>query len=139
MNTASHHRPMPRPTRTSTPFWEGLEQERILMQRCLGCHRWVWYPRPHCPACSSRELEWQPLSGRASLYSFCISPRPTAPEFADALPQRLALVALAEGPRLATTLVGEDDERWQVGMALEPVFDRSGPQVLLRFAPAAAG
>lgn len=127
-------KPMPQPTRTSLPFWQALRQHRLEMQRCQRCERWVWYPRPHCPDCGSRQLQWQPLSGNATLYSVCISPRPTAPEFADETPQVLALVTLAEGPRLTTTLVG--DAHWQVGMPLRPSFDDRGEWTLLRFQPA---
>lgn len=124
-------RPMPRPTRISAPFWQALAEHRIAMQHCRACQQWVWYPRPHCPRCGGRELQWQTMSGDATLYSFCISPRPTAPEFSDEVPQQLALVELAEGPRLTTTLVGS--QPWQIGMPLQPVFDDDGPITLLRF------
>lgn len=130
-------KPMPLPTRTSQPFWDALRDHRLMMQRCKDCDRWIWYPRPHCHHCGSRDWQWLPLSGEATLYSVCVSPRPTAPMFADETPQALALVELAEGPRLTTTLVGAADAAWRVGMPLAPVFDDSGPVTLLRFGPVA--
>lgn len=130
------NKPMPQPTRTTAPFWEALRRGELQMQHCGQCSRWVWYPRPHCPHCGSRELAWRALSGDATLYSYCISSRPTAPEFADETPQLLAYAELAEGPRLATTLVGSASDTWTVGMALRPWFDQRGEHTLLRFQPA---
>lgn len=129
----SMHKPMPQPTRTSAPFWSALREHRLQMQCCPQCERWVWYPRPHCPHCGGRDLQWLPLSGDAVLYSLCISERPTAPEFADESPQMLALVELAEGPRLATTLVGDAAQDWRPGMRLRPWFDDREEITLLRF------
>lgn len=126
-------KPMPQPTATTAPFWDALRHRELRMQHCGTCSQWVWYPRPHCPHCGGGELTWRPLSGDARLYSFCISTRPTAPAFADETPQLLAYVELAEGPRLATTLVGAAEDPWTVGMALRPYFDMRGAYTLLRF------
>lgn len=130
-------KPLPEPTRISRPFWDALREHRLQMQRCRDCQHWVWYPRPHCIHCGGRRLHWEPLDGGATLYSYCISPRPTAPAFADETPQALALVELAEGPRLATTLVGSEPVAgWRIGMALQPWFDDRDGVTLLRFQPA---
>jgi acyl dehydratase len=59
---------------------------------------------------------------------------PTLPEFADEMPQKLAVVQLDEGPHVNTTLVGIDEAALHVGMRLRPVFDeRPGSVTLLRY------
>lgn len=133
-------RPMPVPTPVTRPFWDALREHRIQLQQCADCHRWIWYPRARCQHCGGGSLHWREISGRGRLYSFCVTTVPTAPVFADELPQRLAIIELEEGVRLTSTLVGVvDDAGLRVGMAVRPHFDDSGPATLLRFEPVPEG
>lgn len=131
----SNNKPMPAPTEISAPFWEGLKAERLLIQQCNACDHWVFYPRRHCPSCLAHDLTWRDVSGGATLYSFTVARIATLPDFADEMPQKLAVVELDEGVRINTTLVGLDESEIKVGMRLQPVFaqvDEQG-QRLLRF------
>lgn len=130
-------RPLPQPTPITAPYWEGLRDGTIRVQRCLDCDGWVFYPRSHCNHCLSDRLEWRSVSGEATLYTFTIARQPTAPQFAEDVPQRLAVVELREGVRMTTTLVNVTDADIRIGMALRPVFDAASETVtLLRFEPA---
>ena len=131
----SNNKPMPIATEISAPFWEGLKARRLLIQHCNACARWVFYPRRHCPRCLAHALAWCEVSGAATLYSFTLTRIPTLPDFADEMPQKLAVVELAEGVRINTTLTGLGEDEIRVGMALQPVFaevDGKGSR-LLRF------
>lgn len=131
----SNNKPMPAATEISAPFWEGLKAERLLIQQCNACDHWVFYPRRHCPSCLAHDLTWRDVSGGATLYSFTVARIATLPDFADEMPQKLAVVELDEGVRINTTLVGLDESEIQIGMRLQPVFaqvDEQG-QRLLRF------
>lgn len=129
------YKPLPVATEISRPFWEGLKEGRLSLQHCDDCHTWVFYPRRHCTHCLSPELSWQEASGEATLYSYTLARIPTLPEFADEAPQALAVVELAEGVRMNTTLVGLEEQEIEVGMALAPVFCRTNARgdTLLRF------
>jgi uncharacterized OB-fold protein len=131
-------RPLPTATPTSAPFWAGLREGVVRIQRCDDCERFVFYPRSHCPHCLSPELIWRSVSGRGTLHTFTVTMTPTAPMFADDVPQQLAIVELDEGVRLASTLVDVEPEAIEVGMRLEAVFDPTdgGEGVVLRFRPA---
>ncbi len=131
-------KPLPTATPTSAPFWQGLRARQLRIQHCGACERFVFYPRSHCPHCLSPELEWRSVSGRGTLHTFTITAAPTAPMFADEVPQRLAIVELDEGVHLATTLVDVELDAIEIGMRLEAVFDptEGGEGVLLRFRPA---
>jgi uncharacterized OB-fold protein len=130
-------KPMPHPTPVSQPFWDGLKEDRVMIQRCGDCDAWVFYPRSRCHHCLSDRLDWHEVSGAGTLYTFTIARQPTAPFFADEVPQRLAVVELDEGVRLTSTLVDVADADVRVGMRLRPVFDRVSDEVtLLRYAPA---
>ncbi|MDU9394422.1 OB-fold domain-containing protein [Pseudomonas sp. zfem002] len=131
----SNNKPMPVATEISAPFWEGLKARRLLIQQCNACAHWVFYPRRHCPQCLAHDLAWREVQGRAMLYSYTLTRIATLPDFADEMPQKLAVVELAEGVRINTTLVGLNEDEIRVGMELQPVFaevDGKGNR-LLRF------
>ena len=131
----SNNKPMPVPTEISARFWEGLKAERLLIQQCERCSHWVFYPRRHCPACFTHALAWREVSGGATLYSFTVTRIATLPDFADEMPQILAVVELDQGVRINTNLVGLDEAEVKVGMRLQPVYaevDAKGNR-LLRF------
>lgn len=130
--------PLPLATPTSAPFWEGLRRGEVRLQRCEACTAWVFHPRSNCPRCLSPKLAWHVVAGTGRLHTFTIARVPTAPFFADAVPQRLALVELDEGVRIPSTLVGVADEEIEIGMRLVPVFEPTvgGESVLLRFTKA---
>ncbi|MRF40589.1 acyl dehydratase [Escherichia coli] len=131
----SNNKPMPVATEISAPFWEGLKARRLLIQQCGACAQWLFYPRRHCPACLAPDPAWREVSGQATLYSYTLTSIPTLPDFIDEMPQKLAVVELAEGVRINTTLVGLEEGQISVGMPLQPVFaevDAKGTR-LLRF------
>jgi uncharacterized OB-fold protein len=96
---------VPVPTPETQPFWDGCAAGELRLQRCLDCGKPYFYPRPACPACGSPNVEWFTASGDATLYSYVISHRP-ARGFEDDGPYAIAVVELAEGPRMMTSLAG---------------------------------
>jgi uncharacterized OB-fold protein len=130
-------KPRPVPTATSQPFWDALRQERVDLQHCDDCGTWVYYPRLRCPHCLSAALTWQTTSGEGTVFTFTVAPQPTAPPFADEVPQLLAMVELSVGVRVSTTLVDVAPEAIAIGMRVQPVFDHGDDGItLLRFRPA---
>jgi hypothetical protein len=130
-------KPLPVPTPTTAPFWAGLREGVVRIQRCAACAAWVFYPRARCPRCLSDRLDWHTVSGKGTLVTFTIARQPTAPQFADEVPQKLAVVELDEGVRLTTTLVGVDESKIRIGMRVEPFFDPVTDEItLLRYRPA---
>jgi uncharacterized OB-fold protein len=130
-------RPLPRPTPVSAPFWDGLRQREIRLQRCDDCRRVQFYPRPACRFCGALELTWETLSGGAELYSYTVVHRAPFEAFADAVPYALAIVALDEGPRLVSTVETSDLDALRIGMRLKPLYDDVSDELtLLRFEPA---
>ena len=129
--------PMPQPTPTSAPFWQGLAEKRVLLQKCADCGTWVFYPRSHCSGCLSPNLEWHEVSGAGRIYSYTIARRATAPQFAGLEPQYIAVVELAEGVRLNSVIVNVEERALRVGLEVQPVFVSDlGEQTLLYFEPA---
>jgi len=127
-------KPLPVPTPTSEPFWTALREQRVEVQYCEECGVHIFYPRSHCPGCLSSPLVWRTVSGQGRIHSFTIARAPTAPLFADEVPQLLAIIELNEGPRLTSTIVDTPLEAIAIGVSVEPVFDhRDGAVTLLRY------
>jgi uncharacterized protein len=131
-------KPLPVPTPVSRPFWDGLREHKIVIQYSPSADRWVFYPRVLAPGTLADDLEWREISGLGTLYTFTVARYPTAPPWADDVPQLLAVVELDEGPRLTTELVNVAPERIEVGIRVRPVFcDVPDSDVtLLRYEPA---
>jgi hypothetical protein len=120
-------------TPISEPYWEGLAQERLLIQRCDACQSWVFYPRIRCTTCLSDQLRWQEVEPRGVLYTFSIAHHPTAPWFPADPPQIVAVVELANGVRMTTNVITDGPESLSIGMAVTGVFEHRGDVTLLKF------
>jgi uncharacterized OB-fold protein len=129
-------KPVPEPTPETQPFWDGCAAGQLRIQRCLDCARPYFYPRPACPACGSARVEWFTASGRATLYSYVINHRPARGFEADA-PYPIAVVQLAEGPRMMTSLTGvaATPEALVLDMPLRVTFEQRGGMSLPVFMP----
>jgi hypothetical protein len=82
-------------------------------------------------------VEWFTASGEATLYSYVINHRP-APGFEEEAPYTIAVVQLAEGPRMMTSLVGvpATPEALVLDMPLRVTFEQRGDVSLPVFTPA---
>ncbi len=110
-------------TETSQPFWDATREQRLLLQWCTTCDEPVWFPREVCPGCRGDTLEWRPASGRGEVYACTVEHRPTMPTpFGDA-PYVVAIVELAEGPRLLTNVVGCPPDSVSVGMRVQVTWE----------------
>lgn len=123
-------RPVIDPSPESGPFWDGLRHGVVTIPLCVSCDRLFFYPRPVCPTCGSRSLEWCEVSGRGTLEAFCVHYYSSVPGLSDAVPFATALVSLEEGPRLMGFLLGVPEDPDEI---------RCGIPVRARFVPAADG
>jgi uncharacterized protein len=133
---ANTRKPAPEPTPETQPFWDGCARGELLLQRCRACGKPYFYPRPICPECGSTDVEWFAASGRATLYSYVINHRP-ARGFEDDGPYAIAVVQLAEGPRMMTNITGipNTPEDLVLDMELQVTFEPRGDISLPVFAP----
>ena len=115
--------PAPRIDADSRPYWEGARAGRLLLQRCGDCGTLRFYPRRLCPECWSEAVEWVEASGRGKVHSFSIVHRAPAPAFRARLPYVIALVDLAEGPRMMANIVGPDALGLRIGDKVAVVFE----------------
>ena len=113
---------------------------RALQDEATGggdCGETQFYPRGVCSHCLSSNLDWIEASGEATVYSCSVNYRAGHPGFAEKTPFVLAIVELAEGPRMMTNIVNCDPETVKIGMAVKVCFDDVTDDVTLpMFEPA---
>ncbi|WP_225440251.1 Zn-ribbon domain-containing OB-fold protein [Amycolatopsis eburnea] len=113
---------------------DGLREREIRIIRCAACGRAQFPPRSACPSCHAPgPFAWERASGQATIWSFCVFHKAYLPPPAPQPPYTVAVVELAEGPRLVTNIVDADPHTLRIGDALEPVFGPGGaPEVRFR-------
>jgi uncharacterized OB-fold protein len=123
-------RALPQPTPETKHFWDGTQAGKLCLQRCDECSHTYFPPRPFCPKCASRKVSVFNASGRAILDSYVIHHR-KVPGFEP--PYAIAVVKLAEGPRMMTNIVGcaQTPEALLLDMPLEVVFEKQNDAITL--------
>lgn len=126
---------LPEPIRNadSQEFWDGMQQEKLLLQECGDCGALDFMPRHMCPVCWSPNRKWREASGAGTVHSFSIVRRASSPAFAPRTPYVVALVDLAEGPRMPTALIGDDALSVAIGDPVTMTFEERGDQKLAVF------
>lgn len=127
---------MERTNTVTQPYWDGIEQDKLLLQHCTACDAYQYYPRSLCAKCHASSLDWAEASGRGVLYSYSVVQRGPSPAFQSIAPYVTAIVELAEGPRMFTNIVDADPADLKVNEPVAVVF-REGPEglKLAYFAP----
>lgn len=129
-------KPLPVIDAMSRPYWQALKAREIRLPRCLRCQalQTTQFERA-CPSCGHDRFEWTKMNGRGTIWSHCVFHRDYLPGFET--PYNVAVVELAEGPRLITNIV--EAPALHIGLAVEPVFeDVTDAVTLLKFRPAAS-
>ena len=61
---------MSRADGADAPYWDGLEQGKLMLPRCNGCDRWIWPAAHRCGACGSTGVRWVERSMTATVFSW---------------------------------------------------------------------
>lgn len=131
------NKPLPKPYTDTAPYWEAARQQQLLIQKCLDCGLYQFYPRGVCKSCLSSSLSWFQAAGRGTIYSFTVNYRAPHPGFVDDLPFVTAIVELQEGVRMMTNIVQCNPEQVTIGMPVRVVFEQVTEAVTLpKFRPA---
>jgi uncharacterized OB-fold protein len=114
---------VPSPTPETQPYWDGLLQGRLRLQRCADCGKIRHYPRPMCDACWSMNTDWVDASGNGTVHSWTITHYAFHPGFKGDLPYVLLTVDLPEGVRMNAQARGIDPSQLRVGLPVVVAFD----------------
>ncbi|MCX4098457.1 Zn-ribbon domain-containing OB-fold protein [Nocardia sp. alder85J] len=76
------------------PYWEGLRAGELRLQRCTGCHAWIWGPQWICAHCHTFDPGWESVDAVGTVYTWSRSWYPFISELPVALPYVTVLVEL---------------------------------------------
>ena len=111
-------------------FQAFLAEGRFMIQRAVGSGRYVFYPRVAEPGTGDTRLEWVEACGDGVVYSTTVvRARPPAES------HNVALIDLAEGPRMMARVVGIPPEDVKIGMAVRARVDALGGTPAIVFDP----
>jgi len=121
---------LPQPTPETKHFWDGCKDGALRLQRCRACGQTYFPPRPFCASCGSRKVSVFKASGKAILWSYVIHHRPV-PGFTP--PYAIAVVQLAEGPRMMTNIIDcpQTPEALVLDMPLTVAFEKMDDEITL--------
>jgi uncharacterized protein len=125
---------IPVPDDLSRPFWDAVNQHRLLVQNCTGCQRLQYPPRASCGTCGSADnLEWKETSGRGHISSYIVIEDGRLDRRMPDQPYNLAVVTLDEDPGINfySNLPGTPVDQVPVGAAAEVVFEEVAPGQLI--------
>ena len=113
-------KPVPRPTPTEQPFYDACAAGKLVLQRCQSCGHVLFYPRTHCDACQSDQLVWENASGAGTIASYTVVRRGISADFEA--PYVIALIDLAEGPRMMSQVIDTGPDALAVGLSVRVDF-----------------
>jgi uncharacterized OB-fold protein len=114
----------------SAPYWEGLAEGELRLQRCDRCGTHRHYPQLLCPACHSWDWTAVPVEGRGTVHSWTVVHLTFVPDDPQPVPYALVTVDLPEGVRVLARVAGGDGLRLGRGVQVRPV-DEAGRAVLV--------
>jgi len=119
--------PAPAPARDGLDrqYWEGLQQEQLLIQRCNNCERYQWGPEWICHRCRSFDLGFDRVDAHGVIFSHQRVWHPVHPALSDQGPYIVVLVELphADGIRLVGNLIGDPTQPLNIGDPVDAVFE----------------
>lgn len=117
--------PVPEPDGLSAPFWAGLREGRLCVQRCSACNTWQFGPEWLCHHCHRFDPEWVDVAPRGRIYSWQRAWHPSHAALKGHGPYIALLVELPEAGqlRLVGNLLGDPLQPVPIGAEVEGVFE----------------
>ncbi|WP_134705119.1 Zn-ribbon domain-containing OB-fold protein [Ammoniphilus sp. YIM 78166] len=115
----------------SRPFWEGAKDQKLMIQQCEECQKFIFYPRILCPHCFSEHVKWVEASGHGRIHSYTVVHK-AMPPFKDQTPYVVGIIELNEGVRMMSRIVGERDQI-SIDKPVTVVYEKIDDEVTLPY------
>ena len=118
-------KPVPAPDGLDAPFWKGLQENKLFIQRCSSCRRWQWGPEWICHRCHSFDLGFEEVEPRGLIYSHERVWHPVHPALKDQGPYIVVLVEMpqADNIRIVGNLLGDPEQTIPIGSEVTAKFE----------------
>ncbi len=127
----SYDKLVPSVSPETQPYWDGLKEGRLRLQRCADCGKVRHYPRPMCEACWSMNVDWVDASGRGTVHSWTETHYAFHPGFKGDLPYVLVTVDMEEGVRMNAQARGIGLDGLRVGLPVKVAFETATEGLVL--------
>jgi uncharacterized OB-fold protein len=132
--------PVPEPDGVSAPYWNGLREGVLRVQRCAHCQAWQFGPEWICHACLQFDPAWVEVEPSGLIFSWERVWHPAHPALKDTVPYLAVVVELphAGGLRpMVGNLLGDPLQQVRIGAEVQGVFEHhpeaSQPYTLLQW------
>lgn len=117
--------PVPEPDGVSAPYWAGLREGRLLVQRCEHCGCWQFGPEWICHGCLAFDPSWVEVRPSGRIYSWERVWHPVHPALKDRGPYLAVLVELPDAGhvRMVGNLLGDPMQEVTIGADVVGVFE----------------
>lgn len=107
------------------PYRKGLEEDKLIVQRCNSCKTWQWGPEWICHSCHSFDMGWEEVAPTGKIYSWERAWHPVHPALKDHGPYIVVLVELPQAGniRMVGNLLGDPRQDIVIGSDVEAVFE----------------
>ena len=125
---------IPVPNELNRPFWDALNEHKLVVQNCTSCSRLQYPPKELCSNCASSDhLEWKEVEGKGHIHEYFVIRDTRIKRLMPDQPLNLALITLDEDPGLnfMSNLPGTPVGEVPVGAPVEVVFEEVGPDQLI--------
>jgi uncharacterized OB-fold protein len=121
----------------TAPFWAGLRERRLVVQRCASCGTKRYPAAPLCPDCLARGGEWVEVPAEGELWSYIVYRRALSPAFAADVPYAVGLVEVDESRLQILARIDAPLDSITIGARMRARFtDASENVTLLSWEPA---
>ncbi len=120
--------PLPEVDPVADAYFRAAADGRLLVQECPVCGHRQHYPRLLCVRCAATP-DWLECAGRGVVYSFTVVRQMGEAPFDAYVPYVVALIDLAEGPRMIGNVLDCDPAEVRIGSAVSAFVHRVSPTV----------
>jgi uncharacterized OB-fold protein len=124
---------IPVPNDFTRPFWDAVNEKRLLVQKCSDCNTLQYPPRPVCQDCKSTNMAWHQTNGKGHISCYIVIEDGRLDRRKPDQPYNLALITLDEDPRVNfyANLPGVPVDQVPVGAPVEVMFEEVAPGQLI--------
>ena len=118
----------------SKPFWDAVNQRRLVLQHCTACDRLQYPPQQACQVCGSAAgLTWKEVEGKGHIASYIVIEDGRLNRRMPDQPYNMAMVTLDADTRVNfySNLPGTPPYKVPVGAAVEVTFEEVAPDQLI--------
>ena len=125
---------IPVPDAVDKPFWDAVNEKRLVLQHCSECDRLQYPIKASCGHCDTKdELGWKEVEGKGHILETLVVHDTRVVRLKGDVPFNVAIVSLDEDPSInfLANLPGTPVNEAPQGAAVEVVYEELEPGVFI--------